>query len=143
MLFCTYELGRHGFSYRLRRRNAVGGELTHEKHGIALLPTSPSMFEHFQTPGDPGRERRKMAIFHIQSAVELTLCMKGGNTGVRAAGNRLRNRMNCTLKSSRLSRPFGVVGLPSSPDEYNRHCGVCSVNHIRSEEEYSVPIGSP
>ncbi len=49
---------------------------------------------------------------------------EGKPLGVRAAGNRLRNRMNSTLNSPRLSRPFGAVGLPSLHDEYNRICGV-------------------
>ncbi len=48
---------------------AAGG-LSHVERGAAPLQTSPRVFVHFLSPGNPGRECVRMLVLHIQDAGE-------------------------------------------------------------------------
>ncbi len=64
MLFSACKLGHQGFSYRLRKKDAVGGEMTHEGRDGALSRTSPQFLGRFQEPADPGREGGEIRVLY-------------------------------------------------------------------------------
>ncbi len=55
---------------RMEKTAAGAGGLSHMGRGAAPLQTLAQVFEHFLTPGNPGREWGRMLVLHIQDANE-------------------------------------------------------------------------